>query len=490
MTARKASTIFSEIVKSTGKEANLGHKLRLNKDRNWLLALVLNSYANEVARKPATDVDDAIVSAFDNAGFGDEMREQGKLYARMPADARAQLFPTAFAEMAPGSAYTGADLVANLPQIQSAILAMPNATDIDVVGVHQGTAAKASFRRPRPNVVATHASELLRAVQPDDPAGATDDPFSIKATSFHCSDETGIDWLGSDEPYWIFGSIGAGVAVTTKSRVFSDIDSGDNATFAADEGWLWGQQGTAAPLPADDIGILISLWEHDDGDPTKVKAAVAGAFAAAAGILALSGAASWVGAVVAGVGAVVQWLLSYLDDDHISDQTFIFSRQTIIDQIGKAGQSFQLSRQFTDGDGDYTLTITVTHVAPQSTTVVVPTVVGMTKASAVARIQAAGLVATSTTSQESDLSHLGHLGDLSDHTVSGDLQPVAAGRRNEASARPAPASMLAPIGGGGGNGGPSGPPVVFVVSDQTPVGGTTVARGSTVHLTVTRIDNR
>ncbi len=493
-TTRAAAAVLRQIVNDDSKDAGLGHKLRINKDRNWLLALILNSYANAVAGQVATDLESAIVKAFDDVGFGPEMRDQGRLYAGMSATVRSQLFPGKFGRLAPGATYTSTDLAADLPEIQQSILTMPNATDIDVVGVHSGAVARADFRRPRPSVVASHASELLRAVQPDAPGDVNTDPFSIKATSFHCTDETGIDWLGSDEPYWIFGSIGAGVAVTTKSKVFGDIDSGDDANFDAGEGWLWGQQGAAAPLPADDIGILVSLWEHDDGDPTKVKAAVAGAFAAAAAVLAISGAASWVGAVVAGVGAVVQWLLSYLDDDHIADQTFIFSRQTILDQIGKIGQSFNVTRQFTDGDGDYTLTITVSHLAQPSPTVVVPNVVGMTKSAGVARIQAADLVATTTVvnavAGATALAGAGHPAVIgAGHpgvTAAGHPTATGAGNRGAATGPVA----LAPIGTGGGPGGPSGPPVLLFVSNQSPAGGSTVARGSTVHLTITREDNR
>jgi hypothetical protein len=359
---------------------------------------------------------------------------------------------------------------------------------------------------------------------PSNPAFA--DPFSIKATSFHCTDETGTDWLGSDEPYWIFGSIGGGVAVTTKSQVFGDVDSGDNRTFASNEGWMWGQQNAAAVLPEGDIGVLVSLWEHDDGDPTKIKAGVGAAFAVAGAVLTASGVAAWVGAVVAGVGAVVQWLLSYLDDDHIADQTFIFSRQTIVDQIGKAGQSFNLTRRFTDGDGDYTLTISVAHVAPQPTTVTVPNVIGMTKQNAIFTIQSRGLVATSTTQVSDDLVHpavthatvttpavepspaetpamagaaasTGAAASAGSTSSTGSSSPVTG---TAAAEHPAGGvvhatettgeAALAPIGtGGGGGGGGGGPIVTFVVRKQTPAGGAVVQRGSTVRLTVERIDN-
>lgn len=108
--------------------------------------------------------------------------------------------------------------------------------------------------------------------------------------------------------------------------------------------------------------MLVQLWEHDEGNPEKVRAAVAAAFAAAAGILTASGVAAWIGAVVAGVGAVVQFLLGFLDDDHIADQTFVFTRQVIEDQLHKVGQVFSVSRKFTDGDGDYSLKIDVTLV--------------------------------------------------------------------------------------------------------------------------------
>jgi hypothetical protein len=169
MTARIARTVLDGIVNDRGKDAVLGHKLRINKERNWLLALILHSYAKETAGEQQTELEAMVVRSFDEAGFGDEMREQGRLYSSMAADVRQQLFPGRFAQLDAGAGYGKADLVGDLPQVQASILAMPNATDVDVVGIHRRTAARATFRRPRASIVATHASELLRAVQPDDP---------------------------------------------------------------------------------------------------------------------------------------------------------------------------------------------------------------------------------------------------------------------------------------------------------------------------------
>lgn len=399
---RSTSAILAEILDQHGKHSTLGRKLRANRDRNWLLALTLNSFAKVATSVPLTDLESVIVAAYEAEGLGELMREHGRTYAAMPAQARRDLFPGRFALLDVATGYTTADLVRDLPGLDAAVRSMPNATDVDVAGVHEGRVALADVRRPRRAVVREHGGELLCAVQPAGPgiqADAATDPFSIKATGFHCSDETGVDFFGSDEPYWVFGSVGAGVAITTRSRVFGDVDSGDNLTFNDGEGWIWGQDGQPHPLPDGQIGSLVSLWEHDSGDPEEVRSATAAAFATAAAVLAVTGVAAWVGAVVAGVGSVVSWLIGFMDDDHIADQTFIFDRQTVIDQAGKVGSSFNVSRRFTDGDGDYTLTIAVTHLgppAPPPATTTVPDVLEEDTGSALADVQAAGLVATTT----------------------------------------------------------------------------------------------
>ena len=181
------------------------------------------------------------------------------------------------------------------------------------------------------------------------------------------------------------------MSVTTRSRVFENIDSGDNATFGSGEGWIWGQGNRAQVLPPGDIGTMIQLWEHDSGDTDEVKSVVGAAFATAGGILTATGAAAWIAGVTTAVGAVVVWLLGALDDDHIGDQTFVFSRQTILSQAAKAGQSFDVSLQFTDGDGDYTLTVTVTNEGPPPATTTVPDVRETRVGLAVSEVVAAGL---------------------------------------------------------------------------------------------------
>ena len=232
-------------------------------------------------------------------------------------------------------------------------------------------------------------------MEPDKAAGgplAADRPLQHQGGALPLHRRDRSDWLGSDEPYFIFGSLGGGVAVTTRSHVFEDIDSGDNATFGSSEGWIWGQDDRPQLLPQGEIGTMIQLWEHDAGDTDEVKKAVEAAFATAGGVLSAADVRQRGSpACAAAVGAVVSWLIGALDDDHIGDQTFVFSRQTILSQAAKAGQSFDVTVQFTDGDGDYTLTVTVANEGVAPATATVPDVRETLMGEARAAVVAAGL---------------------------------------------------------------------------------------------------
>lgn len=362
MQARSPEKILESLEKKQGKEANMRRKLVANKDRNWLLALILNSFDKLDANATLTDLDKTFVDAFRQNGFKDEeLKQQGRIYRKMSAQLRSDIFPSKLAQLTIQSKFTVQDLKQDAPNIVKSFLSMKNVTNVDVHAIHTGAAHPSEFPMVSKEVLKAHGAAVFVAVAPNTTTPSR--KYTIKATKFRCNDETGADFFGSDEPYWIFGSLGAGTAVTTRSQVFGDVDTGETRNFADNEGCIWGQNCAAQDLPDGEIASLISLFEHDSGDPTKIKAGFAAAFAAAAGILAATGVAAWIGAVVAGVGAVLQWLLGFLDDDHIADQTFVFTRQVIEDQLKKAGSSMDLTRRFTDGDGDYTLTINMTRVA-------------------------------------------------------------------------------------------------------------------------------
>ncbi len=359
MAARPPEQILDDIVQKKGRGVQVRRKLAVNKERNWLLALTLNSFAKSAENAQLTDLEQSIVTAFRNNGFSDEeIERQGKVSKRIPQQVRNEIFPPKFAQLDTKKSYSLKDLEQDGNGIVKAILARPNVNQIDVQAIHAGRSTLRDFPPVSPAVLQEHASEMLVALEPN--VTPPNPRFTIKARRFRCNDRATDSVFGpSNEPYWIFGSVGGGTTVTTRSQIFGDVDNGETRTFGANEGCIWGQNCAAQDLPEGEIGALVQLWEHDEGDPEEIKKGVAAAFAAAAAVLAASGVAAWVSAVVAGVGAVVQWLLGFLDDDHIADQTFVFTREVVQKQIPDAGQSFDVNRRFMDGDADYRLTITV-----------------------------------------------------------------------------------------------------------------------------------
>lgn len=365
MAARSTDRVLDDLVNNRGRGAPLRKKFAANADRNWLLALVLHSCAKFSEGAQLTDLEQSIVTAFRKNGITDEeIRQHGNADKRMPQQMRDEFFPKRFAQLDVKQSYSMRDLAKDAPGIVKSVLAMPTVTRIDVRAVHAGEASLSDFRLPSRALLREHATAMTVALDPEEAspraAAPPESRISIKASSFRCIDRQTDSVFGpSNEPYWIFGSLGGGTTVTTRSQIFGDVDGGESRTFTSNDGCVWGQNCTAQPLPDTEIGALVSLWEHDEGNAENIRKGVAAAFAAAAGVLAATGVAAWVGAVTAGVGAVVVWLLGFLDDDHIADQTFTFNRSVVAKQLPNVGSSFNVARRFTDGDGDYELTLRV-----------------------------------------------------------------------------------------------------------------------------------
>jgi len=357
--ARPPDRILDDILQKRGRGAPVRRKLSKNKERNWLLALMLNSFERFAENAQLSDLERSMVAAFRKNGFSDdEIKQHGRLNKRIPRQVRDEIFPGKFAQLDGSKPFTFHDLERDAGDIVKKVLAQPNVVQVDIKAIHAGAATLRDFPLLPRNVLREHAAEILVALEPN--VTPPNPRFTIKATRFLCIDRQTDSVFGpSNEPYWIFGSLGGGTAVTTRSQIFGDVDSGESRTFSATDGCIWGQNCTAQDLPDGEVGSLISLWEHDSSDPDKIRAGVAAAFAAAAGILAATGVAAWVAAVVAGVGALIQWLLGFLDDDHIADQTVVFTREVVVKQLPSVGSSFNLTRRFADGDGDYTLNLRV-----------------------------------------------------------------------------------------------------------------------------------
>ena len=162
MAARQHNKIFDDLVKGQGKGQKLRRKLVANKERNWLLALTLHSFEKLDANASLTDIERTIVDACRQNGLGDvELKEHGRFFRTMPAQAKRDFFPTKFAAFTPQTNYTKEDLNADLPNIRRAILSMRNVTNVDVEAVHTGRASESDFPMPSKEVIKEHGGAMF-----------------------------------------------------------------------------------------------------------------------------------------------------------------------------------------------------------------------------------------------------------------------------------------------------------------------------------------
>jgi CARDB len=185
--------------------------------------------------------------------------------------------------------------------------------------------------------------------------------YQVKAVSFHANDETGWDWAGSDEPYWIFSGVGEpGTALTTTSHVFGDIDTGDTASFGSIEGCLYlNCSGGKAP---SGMGFNVELWEEDLGYSNDTLNAAAEGFRAVGSVADYSSVTSWLSGALNKMADLAAWINSWADDDLVATQTFAYAPESLASRLAAIGGSFDETRTYSDGDGDYTMTVRVTRV--------------------------------------------------------------------------------------------------------------------------------
>jgi hypothetical protein len=193
------------------------------------------------------------------------------------------------------------------------------------------------------------------------PSCPTQPRYTVKAVSFHANDESGVDWLGSDEPYWVFNGVGMpGTDLSTVSHTFGDIDSGDTAYFNAGEGCMYiSCSGGAAPVG---MGFSVELWEHDLGQPQQTLANIAYVFHGLGGIIVGQGDELWLGTAANKIGDALDYLASIGDDDLLGSQTWTFSPAYLASRAPAVGGSFSDTRTYSDGDASYTMTAVVTRV--------------------------------------------------------------------------------------------------------------------------------
>ena len=352
----------SYIKRATPKERKLRAKMAANKNRNWLLAVMLNGFARHAAGQKLTDVEQGFVDAFRERGFSDErLATFGAAYKRLPVAARQEIFPGKFARLTQRTGYSLADAAKDAPTLIKSTFAMPIARDIDVHDVHTGKVRLKDVLHPPRDVHRKHASSITRIAVPI--TRPPNPKYTIKATWFRCIEESS-EWSASDEVYWMFATGHSnGWHWSDATKVYENVDAGEAKEFESGQGRIWGADGLKQDIPAGEVGCIVQLVEHDEGDVSDIQDGWHAAVAGVSGILIATGVASWVAAVWAAIGGIVGWIIGMLDDDLIADETFSWTRQTIDDQLDKKPGSFDITRTFTDFDAEYRLRIRLTRYA-------------------------------------------------------------------------------------------------------------------------------
>lgn len=186
--------------------------------------------------------------------------------------------------------------------------------------------------------------------------------YKISASHFKAIDESGADWSGSDEPFWMFSSVSAtGTAATRATTVFGNIDSDDTQYFGIVDQCVWGCGQSGAPAPFG-IGLTVQLWEQDLGEVDEIWHDTADFFQEAGPVVSEIPVIDWVGKASTAVGKGLDLVLNWAEDDLLGSNTYAFSPESLASALPNRGTSFVDTRIYENGDAKYSLTTYVSRV--------------------------------------------------------------------------------------------------------------------------------
>lgn len=109
-------------------------------------------------------------------------------------------------------------------------------------------------------VAQSRAGAAAGAIINGDRVVLTTPQFLVQAISFKSDDETGWDWLGSDEVYAVWSDMDP-THYDRTTTVFDDVDSGESRTFSAPDNCMAPQDKCDRGMP--ELNVRFSFWERD-----------------------------------------------------------------------------------------------------------------------------------------------------------------------------------------------------------------------------------
>lgn len=186
--------------------------------------------------------------------------------------------------------------------------------------------------------------------------------YKISASHFKAIDESGADWSGSDEAFWIFSGVSTtATAATRATNVYGSMDTGDTQYFGVVDQCVWGCGQSGAPAPFG-IGLSVQLWEHDEGNIDEIWHDTADLFQEAGAAVEDIPIADWVGDASTAIGKGLDFILNWAEDDLLGSNTYAFSAEGLAAALPNRGTNFLDTRIYEDGDAKYSLTMYVSRV--------------------------------------------------------------------------------------------------------------------------------
>ncbi len=172
--------------------------------------------------------------------------------------------------------------------------------------------------------------------------------YTVRILKFKCVDESGLDILGSDEPCWIFTARDdQGGVSTTRSKEFSNIDSGDVVKFLTDNNRnvIWPKK-AAAGGASGPVALTIQLWDIDQGNPDEIERKTEKAFD-------LGSQVPVVGEWIRRVPSIVRdQIANFIGNDLMGSKTLFFPEARLRRRLTSVGSKFVETHRFGGNSGD------------------------------------------------------------------------------------------------------------------------------------------
>lgn len=170
--------------------------------------------------------------------------------------------------------------------------------------------------------------------------------YIVRALKFTCVDESGPDWGGSDDPYWIFTALdpAAQQVKTTRSRVFGEVGPGETRLFPTNS-VVWPKQGDIGGAPGP-IALSVQLWEEDQGNAETTRKTTEKELASVGYLPQVT---DW----AAQVASIVQLsIVGALADEIMGAKTFLFQQSRLNKLLKNPGDSYTERFLFGGSSGD------------------------------------------------------------------------------------------------------------------------------------------